>query len=147
LPAASPLIFPFCNRHIMKNSLLTILITFAATSVFAQAADPCVTQSNTLEINACGKLTLAKKDKELNAAYQKLMKRLTPDGKGDDTDYAVVKKHLIDAQRSWIKFRDDDCQGMLALYASGTIRGSVYLGCLTDRTEQRTKELLSWGDI
>lgn len=132
---------------IMKNSVLAALLMLAATHACAQVADPCATQNNTMEINACGKLTLAKKDKELNAAYQKLMKSLVSDGKGDDTDYAEVKKHLTEAQRSWIKFRDSDCQGMLAFYASGTIRGSVYLRCLTERTEQRTKELLKWGDI
>ena len=100
-----------------------------------------------MEINACGKLTLAKKDKELNAAYQKLMKSLASDAKGDDTNYGAVKKHLVDAQRSWVKFRDSDCQGMLTFYESGSIRGSVYLRCLTERTEQRTKELLEWGGI
>lgn len=131
----------------MKNALLTILLAFAATGAFAQTADPCATQNNTLEINACGKLTLEKKDKELNAAYQKLMKRLVSEGPGDDTNYAAVKKHLTEAQRSWIKFRDSDCKGMLTFYESGTIRGSVYYGCLAERTEQRTKELLAWGQI
>jgi uncharacterized protein YecT (DUF1311 family) len=131
----------------MKKTIFNLVLMFAAANVCALAADPCATQANTMEINACGKLTLVKKDKELNAAYQNLMKRLTPDGKGDDTDYAAVRKHLVEAQRNWIKFRDDDCQGMLAFYESGTIRGAVYLSCLTNRTEQRTKELLSWGDI
>lgn len=131
----------------MKNALLTILLALAATGASAQTADPCATQNNTLEINACGKLTLEKKDKELNAAYQQLMKRLVSEGKGDDTNYAEVKKHLTEAQRSWIKFRDSDCKGMLTFYESGTIRGSVYYRCLAERTEQRTKELLAWGQI
>lgn len=120
------------------------LLTFSALC-FGQSSDPCKTQSNTLEINECGKLTLKEKDRELNQAYQALMKSLKPDDKGDDTNFTEVKKKLQDAQRAWITFRDNDCQGKLALWASGTIRGALYLGCLAERTEQRTKELRNWA--
>jgi uncharacterized protein YecT (DUF1311 family) len=130
----------------MKHKLLAVLLTLAATSASAQASDPCVTQRNTLEINECGKLTLAKKDKELNAAYQKLLKSLVAEDRTDTTNYAEVKKNLIEAQRNWVKFRDSDCKGQLTLNESGTIRGAVYFGCLTERTEQRTKELLKWTE-
>lgn len=131
----------------MKNSLLSILLLLVATNASAQSPDPCATQRNTIEINDCGKLILAKKDKELNMAYKKLIDSLASDDKGDDTNYAEVKKHLLEAQRNWIKFRDSDCRGMLTLHESGSIRGSVYLSCLSERTEQRTKELLNWAKI
>lgn len=130
----------------MKHSILTVLLVIAATNASAQAPDPCATQRNTIEINECGKLTLAQKDKELNAVYQKLIKSLAPADKTDTTNYAEVKKHLVEAQRNWLKFRDSDCNGQLTLNESGTIRGAVYLGCLTERTEQRTKELLKWAE-
>jgi uncharacterized protein YecT (DUF1311 family) len=130
----------------MKHYLLTAVLALAATNAHAQVADPCATQRNTIEIDECGKLTLAKKDKELNAAYQKLMKSLVADDKSDTTDYAEVRKKLLEAQRNWVKFRDSDCKGQLTLHANGTIRGAVYFGCLTERTEQRTKELLKWSE-
>ena len=97
-------------------------------------------------MNACAKLTLIKKDKELNAVYQKLVEGLAPIDRTDTTDYAEVKRLLVDAQRNWIKFRDSDCKGQLRLNESGSIRGVVYPGCLSERTEQRTKELLKWTD-
>ena len=131
----------------MKSKIFNTLLIFGALNVSAWAADPCVTQSNTREMDACGKQTLAKKDVELNAAYQKLLKQLVPDPKGDDTNYAEVKTHLLAAQRSWVKFRDSDCKGMLTLFEQGSIRGSVYFRCLTERTEERTKQLLNWGKI
>ncbi len=131
----------------MKNKILSTMLIVVAVNVSAWAADPCVTQSNTMEMDACGKQTLSKKDKELNAAYQKLVKSLAAENKGDDTNYAEVKTHLLAAQRSWVKFRDSDCKAMLTLYESGSIRGSVYYRCLTERTEQRTTELLKWGAI
>ena len=130
----------------MKSALLASLLCFATGATFAQPVDPCATQRNTVEINECGKLTLIQKDKELNAAYQKLLRKLVPSDKSDDTSYEDVKKLLIEAQRNWIRFRDADCKGQLRLHEGGTIRGAVYLGCLAERTEQRTKELLKWAD-
>ena len=135
--------------HVMKHSILIPLLLIAATNAAAQASDPCTTQRNTIEIDECAKLTVAQKDKELNVAYQKLLKRLAPADKADKADttnYAEVKKHLIEAQRNWLKFRDSDCKGQLILNENGTTRGAVYFGCLTERTEQRTKELRKWAE-
>ncbi|MBC3881608.1 DUF1311 domain-containing protein [Undibacterium sp. LX40W] len=141
----------------MKKSLLTIVITAAFGAALSltsinglaaeQSADPCKTQANTLEINECGKQELAKKDKELNAAYQQLMKKLAPADKSDDTKYAEVKKQLIEAQKNWIKYRDADCSAKYTLYEQGSIRGIVHLSCLREKTEQRTKELLNWDPV
>ena len=130
----------------MKHFLFTVLLVVAATNTAAQTSDPCATQKNTIEINECGKLTLAQKDKLLNAAYQQLIKKLAPANKVDSTNYGEVKKYLVEAQRNWLKFRDSDCKGQLTLNESGTIRGAVYFGCLTERTEQRTKELIKWAE-
>ena len=130
---------------IMRNSILTSFLMVAAINVSAQTSDPCATQRNTIEMNECGKLTLAQKDKELNVAYQKVLKGLAPTDKADTTNYAETKKLLIEAQRNWLKFRDNDCKGQLTLNESGTIRGVIYFGCLIERTEQRTKELLKWA--
>ena len=113
----------------------------------APAADPCKTQDNTIEINECGKIELAKKDKELNAAYQALIKRLAPSDKSDDTNYTEIKKQLVEAQRNWIKYRDTDCSAKYTLYEQGTIRGIVHLSCLKAKTEQRTKELMEWDKL
>ena len=130
----------------MKHSLFITLLVVVATNVAAQTSDSCSTQKNTIEINECGNIILNQKDKILNVAYQQLIKKLAPTDKLDTTDYAAVKKHLIEAQRNWLKFRDSDCRGQLTLNESGTIRGAVYLGCLIERTEQRTKELLKWAE-
>lgn len=141
----------------MKKSLFISIITAAFSAALGltslssiaaeQAADPCKTQANTLEINECGKQELAKKDKELNAAYQQLMKKLAPADKSDDTKYAEVKKQLIEAQKNWIKYRDADCSAKYTLYEQGSIRGIVHLSCLREKTEQRTKELLNWDPM
>jgi uncharacterized protein YecT (DUF1311 family) len=127
--------------------LFSILFLLAAAApIHAQTKDPCTTLNNTYEIDACAKIGLAIEDKKLNVAFQKLLKSFVSAGKGDDTDYDGSKKLLIEAQKNWIKFRDADCKGQLLLNLNGTSRGVIYLGCLTDRTEQRTKELTKWAD-
>jgi uncharacterized protein YecT (DUF1311 family) len=122
-------------------------LTIAAVPCIVHAADPCATQDNTIQINECLAATHAARDKALNAAYQDLLKRLVPADRFDTTDYPRARKHLIDAQRAWISFRDNDCKGRLVLYEAGTIRGAVYAGCLIEHTEQRTRALQVWTNV
>jgi uncharacterized protein YecT (DUF1311 family) len=110
----------------------------------ASSPAPCLSQANTLEINACLSASLAMRDKALNAAYQDLLKRLVAADAGDTTDYPRARKHLLDAQRAWISFRDTDCAGRVILYEGGSIRGAVQLSCLIRHTEQRTQSLRDW---
>lgn len=104
------------------------------------AADPCETQSNTIEINACAKQQFDEQDKRLNSIYQALLKAIPvanePGISGESPGALLIK-----AQRRWIEFRDADCKAKFQLYAGGTIRNAIYLGCMQERTEQRIKEL------
>ena len=122
---------------------IVVVMTYTATSAHA---DPCTTQKNTIEINECGRLTLAKKDKELNAAYQRLLKGFSSQETGDVTNYEKVRFELREAQRNWIKYRDSDCSGKLVLAGTATMRGAIYNGCLIERTEQRIGELDKWAE-
>ena len=46
------------------------------------------------------------------------------------------------SQRAWVAFRDADCKELAAQYwAGGTGTTSAVLGCMTEKTVQRTKEL------
>ncbi|MDM0074357.1 lysozyme inhibitor LprI family protein [Variovorax sp. J2P1-59] len=123
---------------------LGAVVLLASCAALAQAPDPCKTQKNTVEINECAQQTLARKDKELNAAYQSLVKSLASDGKTDTTDYAGTKKLLQQAQRAWVQFRDSDCNAKYTLNAAGTIRDVAALSCKIEHTEQRTKQLKDW---
>jgi uncharacterized protein YecT (DUF1311 family) len=131
----------------MKPHLLTALTLLVITSASAEVTDPCATQNNTLEINACAAAELAAKDKELNKAYEKLMKSLVAAYKDDTTNYKAVKENLAEAQRNWIKFRDQDCNAKYQLNESGTIRNLVALSCKIEHTEQRTRQLRNWNQL
>lgn len=124
--------------------LLSVLASNFAAAAGTDPADPCKSQSNTLELNECAARTLEARDKALNLAYQNLLKKLVPDDQYDKTDYATTRKYLIEAQKNWIRYRDADCSGQYVLYAEGSIRNIVALNCQIEKTEQRTKELNHW---
>ncbi|MBT2323596.1 DUF1311 domain-containing protein [Variovorax paradoxus] len=128
----------------MKHaSCLAAALLLLPGSVFAQAADPCRTRTS-VEINQCAQQTLARRDKELDAAYQALLKTLTPEAKADNIDYAGTRRLLQQAQRSWVQFRENDCKAKYTRNAGGTIRDIVALGCQIEHTELRTKQLKDW---
>lgn len=131
----------------MKLTFILFFAVLATAPAFAEEADPCATQRNTIEVNECAAGKLAAKDKELNAAYDKLMKSLAPKYKEDTTDYAAIKEKLVEAQRDWIKFRDNDCDAKYRLNASGTVRGLVAINCKIEHTELRTKQLKRWSQL
>jgi len=129
----------------MRWTAVCVLAWFVMSPVLAQSPDPCATQANTIEINECLTQRLKDRDKTLNAEYQSLLRRLKPSDTFDDkTDYPRARRHLIDSQRAWITFRDNDCQGRFVLYELGTIRVAVVLSCQIEHTERRTRDLRAW---
>lgn len=129
----------------MKQAFVLIIVMLTSTVAWSQDADPCGAARNTIEINECAKRMLAQRDKELNAAYRNLVKALAPSDSSDATNYDEVRKNLLNGQRHWMRFRDDDCRAKYLLNAGGTIRDAVHLGCLIEHTEQRTRQLLDWN--
>jgi len=132
----------------MHYSIISLAMLVAMTPMFANAqakqVDPCKTQANTIEINQCLGNRLEARDKALNAAYGALLKRLDASDPSDGVDYQAIKRQLVDAQRAWISFSKNDCDGRYKLYSGGTIRGAVYTGCMIAHTERRTNDLRRW---
>jgi uncharacterized protein YecT (DUF1311 family) len=130
------------NYSIIPMAML-LAITPALGIAQSKQVDPCF-QGNTVEINQCLGNRLEARDKALNAAYGALLKRLDASDPTDGVDYQAIKRQLVDAQRAWINFSQNDCNGRYALYAGGTIRGAVYAGCMIAHTERRTNDLRRW---
>ena len=129
------------------GAALVCFLVAASMPFIAKAADPCANAISTIQINKCLETRHAARDKALNAAYQDLLKRLVPTDRLDKTDFPRARKHLVDAQRVWITFRDEDCKGRLVIYEAGTIRNAVYMLCQIEHTEQRTLALRAWADV
>jgi uncharacterized protein YecT (DUF1311 family) len=136
------------NRHGPRWPL-NAMATFVALLPCCASAQPetpisCTNPTSTLEINECAMRAYKAQDRELNEAYRALTASLKPDGAGDTTDYAAVKTQLVAAQKAWVSFRDADCNALRKYYEQGTIRTAMHVGCLIERTAQRTKELKAW---
>lgn len=131
----------------MSYWIISIAMLVAITPVLGNAqskqVDPCY-QDNTFEINQCLGNRLEARDKALNAAYGALLKRLDASDPADGVDYQAIKRQLVGAQRAWISFSKNDRSGRYDLYASGSIRGAVYAGCMIAHTERRTNDLRRW---
>lgn len=110
----------------------------------ASAANPCAAAVTTIEMNNCAQKEFEKKDKELNVAYQALMKSLTPSKPIGTINHAEVRAQLIKAQQNWIQFRDNDCNAKYQLRQDGSIRNLVAIACKSEHTELRTKQLRNW---
>lgn len=84
-------------------------------------------------MNACAHQDFEKADKALNEAYAAViaLHRNDPEAIG----------LLRSAQRSWIKFRDAECEFQTIDSKGGSIRPLLRSQCLTERTEARTKQL------
>jgi uncharacterized protein YecT (DUF1311 family) len=83
------------------------------------------------EINACELRLFAAADAELNLVYRRLRARM--DGK----ELAA----LVAAQRSWLAYRDRECDFETIGEAGGSIRPMELSICSTTMTRARTAEL------
>lgn len=91
----------------------------------------CSNPQTTIEINQCTRREADAADRQLNQVYQQLKPKIS----------RQQQQKLIQAQQAWIKFKDATCAYEQAQFEGGTISTSVYFNCLTQVTQQRTKDL------
>ena len=106
----------------------------------------CARAMTTLEINACGARDLqreeARMEEYLQAAYRGLM----------EAEEARTQEEawLRASQSAWKAYADIACGAVYEKWSDGTIRTSIYLGCMIDLTRERThyvwRSFLSYPD-
>ncbi|WP_409079692.1 lysozyme inhibitor LprI family protein [Pseudomonas sp. SG20056] len=104
----------------------------------------CTNAFSTQDIEQCASISLENTEKELNLTYKKLVNSLSQPNTEYD-NYTEYRRHLLTAQRAWIKFREADCAAQYEMHRSGTIRNSIYLACKEERAKQRIKELTNYA--
>lgn len=133
------------NKYLHKFQLGLVIIALcgATGALAAESADPCAAAVTTIEINDCLNQQFHATDRELTRVYQELLKRIA----GSDpqhVDRSTVQRRLEEAQRNWVMFRRQDCEGMYKLFEGGSIRNARFHSCMIDRTEKRIAELKDW---
>ncbi len=112
---------------------LPVLVVLAAAPRMATAQDCNPAGETQPEMNACAHQDYEKADKALNEAYAAVVAI----HKNDNEAIGLLKS----AQRSWIKFRDAECEFETIDSKGGSIRPLLRSQCLTGLTEARTRQL------
>jgi len=107
----------------MKNKFIIIISIFSTTFCFAQTQ---------MEMNMQANAEYKKADKEMAAVYKKVQKKITD---------PKEKTLFLEAQRTWIKYKEAHCKSASAAELGGSIYPLVYASCLRKLTEQRTAQL------
>ncbi|WP_295536386.1 lysozyme inhibitor LprI family protein [uncultured Thioclava sp.] len=108
------------------------------------AANACQAQpggATTLGISACLQGEAQVWDDILNAQYKGARAQLLEQGGTPLAD------QLLDAQRTWIAFRDADCGLVYSIWADGSIRTVIASSCYLNKTAQRALELHNLGNM
>ncbi|MEO8893010.1 MAG: lysozyme inhibitor LprI family protein [Coleofasciculaceae cyanobacterium] len=126
----------------LKKSML-IAMSFAHVSVLAFASQiqakpsqeiaqrvDCKNANTTVEINYCAAESYRAADRRLNDVYRQLSSTV----RGEE------KNKLIDAQVTWIQYRDRNCSFETFANKGGTGYSTFLLSCLERMTRQRTAD-------
>lgn len=134
--------------------ILALLAVLASTPVAAQddpATDPlwsCREPFTQQEMNWCAQQDYLDADRLLNeqwvktaaAMHQRDRQARSQLGQ-PDKDFAGFFATLLQAQRTWLTFRDTHCASEGSLYRGGSIEPLIVAMCKTDLTRQRITQL------
>ena len=116
---------------LVAGALMAAGLAMAAPGQAAGETLNCKNPETTYEINMCAGRDFTAADRAMNALYKQLMAKYD----------AGNRKLLLAAQRSWLKFRDDECDYETALTIGGTIHSTMVTNCDTEMTLERIKRL------
>ena len=93
-------------------------------------------------MNFCADKDFQAADKALNEAYEAALASTKTRELEKPYDAKSFEAAMRAAQRAWIAYRDADCKDLTAQeWSGGTGTTSAVLGCMTEKTMQRTKDL------
>jgi uncharacterized protein YecT (DUF1311 family) len=124
----------------ISRSLLCIFAALASLPSFAESEYKCNSGGLQQEMEACARDDFNRADKELNKAYQALLRK-------EEDDPLFVSK-LRAAQRAWLVFLEADLDAQFAcpeeeskLVCWGSMYPMSYLSRKAELTRERTKHL------
>ncbi|MBA2124786.1 hypothetical protein DLM45_00920 [Hyphomicrobium methylovorum] len=124
---------------------LAALAPLLALSTAAEARSKginCAKANSTYEINYCADRDFTAADKELNKTYRRAIRKTRERDLDEPYDSAQYEGAMRKAQRAWVGYRDADCKHLTAQeWSGGTGTSAAVLGCMTEKTTTRTREL------
>ncbi|WP_264801580.1 lysozyme inhibitor LprI family protein [Acetobacter nitrogenifigens] len=114
--------------------ILSVMMALPGGTCLASDYDKCMDAAGGVDpaMIECGGQELERRNADLNRAYKALSTKVV---RGE------VLAHLRTSERSWMKFRDDECDLIGAAYGDGSLTKILFQQCLIDATKTRTKTL------
>ena len=118
-------------KHLTKV-LFVFVALFLSTTVYAQSGQEIYAEANNINAEA---------DKQLNAAYDQLIKGIRADNERDRAELLVAR--LQESQRAWLKYRDAQVAfvGIHANIGSASSRALGMASYSAELTKERIKDL------
>ncbi|NJM55392.1 MAG: DUF1311 domain-containing protein [Verrucomicrobiae bacterium] len=106
------------------------------------AALDCANAMSTPDLNACSEIEYKTADADLNAAYRKALAEIAKTDLEAPHDPKSFEAAFRKSQRAWVAWRDAECEGLMPMFmGGGSATTGAILGCLTEKTQARAKEI------
>lgn len=132
-------------RHRVSRAAALAALSLALAAPAAAEPEPkidCANATSNHEMIFCADEEYKAADLALNAAYQKALKAIPGLASEPPYDARSWEEALRKSQRAWVAFRDAECKDHTPMFwGGGTHTPLAVLGCLTAKTNARTKEL------
>ena len=121
-----------------------VLLVASATTLGAQDID-CSDPGNLPQqgMNYCALKDFEAADRDLNITWKRVYSEIKVRDADLGEPFRGMPEALLNAQRSWIAFRDGHCETEGFKYRGGSIEPLIYHSCRADMTRRRTKQLNS----
>jgi uncharacterized protein YecT (DUF1311 family) len=127
----------------MVKAFLALILGLVL-QVAAVRADQCDAAQNQMQMTECAGLAFEKSDAELNSVYGELSgayKKLDVATAKDFPKLELTGPALVTAQKSWIAFRDAECNLAGVGTQGGSIQSMIIIQCREQMTLERIKQL------
>lgn len=130
---------------------LLIMVTFfclglspvvAQEPVVAQQID-CSDTRTQAEMTFCAGVEFENADQELNALWPQIRAAMKERDAFTEDRFKISDELVLEAQRSWLKYRDAHCDGYALLAAGGTMQPMLGSLCRASLTRERITTLKS----
>lgn len=121
----------------LTNLLALFLALFLPTTLFAESGSETYAEANKINAEA---------DKELNAAYDQLIRSIRAENDKERADLLLAR--LQDSERAWLKYRDAQVAfvGIHSDVGSASSRAIGMASYSAELTKQRIKDLTTVPD-
>jgi len=128
-------------RFILLLGLILVLPSLGEADNYRRCFE---SYENTIDTNACLMNSLEKMEEQLTRVYEDVLKYLEVKDSDGFQSGGERKTALAAAQERWREFVEADCSAVYENYREGTIRGTKFVLCKIEKTQQRIKELNEW---